>query len=182
MTTTPILEAAKTLVDMGARAALVKGGHGTGEESVDVLFHRGSVRRYRAPAHRDEEHPRDGVYVLRRHRRRARSRPRAGRGGGARQGLPHQGIIDGPRPRKGTRSLEPFPLGNGGRLGSAPSGSLTDVSDRSRHPGRADSRPAGGEPVRRGHRDVFGDRARHEPGEESALPRVRGLSRRWRRR
>ncbi len=44
-----ILEAAKRLVDMGAKAALVKGGHGRGEESVDVLLYRGSVRRYRAP-------------------------------------------------------------------------------------------------------------------------------------
>jgi hydroxymethylpyrimidine/phosphomethylpyrimidine kinase len=44
-----VVEAARKLVDMGARAALVKGGHGTGDESVDVLFHRGSVRRYRAP-------------------------------------------------------------------------------------------------------------------------------------
>jgi hydroxymethylpyrimidine/phosphomethylpyrimidine kinase len=44
-----ILEAAKRIVDMGAKAALVKGGHGSGEESVDVLYYRGSVRRYRAP-------------------------------------------------------------------------------------------------------------------------------------
>jgi hydroxymethylpyrimidine/phosphomethylpyrimidine kinase len=44
-----ILEAAKRLVSMGAEAALVKGGHGSGEESVDVLYYRGSVRRYRAP-------------------------------------------------------------------------------------------------------------------------------------
>ncbi len=44
-----IVEAAKRLVDMGAKAAVVKGGHGRGEESVDVLYHRGRVRRYRAP-------------------------------------------------------------------------------------------------------------------------------------
>jgi hydroxymethylpyrimidine/phosphomethylpyrimidine kinase len=44
-----ILEAAKRLVELGARAALVKGGHGAGAESVDVLYYRGGLRRYRAP-------------------------------------------------------------------------------------------------------------------------------------
>jgi hydroxymethylpyrimidine/phosphomethylpyrimidine kinase len=44
-----ILEAAKRIVEMGARAAVVKGGHGGGEESVDVLYYRGSFRHYRAP-------------------------------------------------------------------------------------------------------------------------------------
>jgi hydroxymethylpyrimidine/phosphomethylpyrimidine kinase len=44
-----ILEAAKRIVEMGAKSALVKGGHGRGEESVDVLYYRGRVRHYRAP-------------------------------------------------------------------------------------------------------------------------------------
>jgi len=44
-----ILEAAKRIVEMGAKAALVKGGHGRGEESVDVLYYRGRFRHYRAP-------------------------------------------------------------------------------------------------------------------------------------
>jgi hydroxymethylpyrimidine/phosphomethylpyrimidine kinase len=44
-----ILEAAKRIVHMGAKAVVVKGGHGGGEESVDVLYYRGSVRHYRAP-------------------------------------------------------------------------------------------------------------------------------------
>jgi hydroxymethylpyrimidine/phosphomethylpyrimidine kinase len=44
-----IQEAAKRLVDMGARAALVKGGHRGGEECVDTLYYRGRVRTYRAP-------------------------------------------------------------------------------------------------------------------------------------
>jgi len=44
-----ILEAAKRIVEMGAKAALVKGGHGRGEESVDVLYYRGRARHYRAP-------------------------------------------------------------------------------------------------------------------------------------
>ncbi len=44
-----ILEAARRIVGMGAKAALVKGGHGGGAESVDVLYYRGSFRHYRAP-------------------------------------------------------------------------------------------------------------------------------------
>lgn len=44
-----ILEAARRIVDLGAGAALVKGGHANGEESVDVLYYRGRVRHYRAP-------------------------------------------------------------------------------------------------------------------------------------
>jgi hydroxymethylpyrimidine kinase/phosphomethylpyrimidine kinase len=44
-----IFEAAKRIVELGARAALVKGGHGKGEESVDVLYYRGRFRHYRAP-------------------------------------------------------------------------------------------------------------------------------------
>ncbi|HLE71011.1 MAG TPA: bifunctional hydroxymethylpyrimidine kinase/phosphomethylpyrimidine kinase [Vicinamibacteria bacterium] len=44
-----ILEAAKRIVEMGAKAALVKGGHGKGAESVDVLYYRGRFRHYRGP-------------------------------------------------------------------------------------------------------------------------------------
>ena len=44
-----IFAAVKRIVEMGARAALVKGGHGKGEESVDVLYCRGRFRQYRAP-------------------------------------------------------------------------------------------------------------------------------------
>jgi hydroxymethylpyrimidine/phosphomethylpyrimidine kinase len=38
--------AGRALVSMGARAALVKGGHLTGATIVDVLVHNGSVRRF----------------------------------------------------------------------------------------------------------------------------------------
>ncbi len=42
--------AAKRLVEeLGARAAVVKGGHLEGDESVDVLYHDGRFRVYRAP-------------------------------------------------------------------------------------------------------------------------------------
>ncbi|KSW12564.1 phosphomethylpyrimidine kinase [Pyrodictium occultum] len=42
--------AAKLLVEeYGAEAALVKGGHLGGRESIDVLYHRGGFHEYRAP-------------------------------------------------------------------------------------------------------------------------------------
>jgi hydroxymethylpyrimidine/phosphomethylpyrimidine kinase len=44
-----IARAAKRLVELGAQAALVKGGHRGGDESVDVLCFRGRLRHYRAP-------------------------------------------------------------------------------------------------------------------------------------
>ncbi|MBI1621745.1 bifunctional hydroxymethylpyrimidine kinase/phosphomethylpyrimidine kinase [Aquamicrobium zhengzhouense] len=40
---------ARALVDMGAGAALVKGGHGTGPESVDILFDGQDIARLSAP-------------------------------------------------------------------------------------------------------------------------------------
>ena len=42
-------DAARELVRRGAKAALVKGGHLTGADSVDVLFAEGRVREFRAP-------------------------------------------------------------------------------------------------------------------------------------
>jgi hydroxymethylpyrimidine kinase/phosphomethylpyrimidine kinase len=44
-----IRRAARQIVEMGARGALIKGGHGSGEESVDVLYASGRFRSYRAP-------------------------------------------------------------------------------------------------------------------------------------
>ncbi len=43
------LEAARALVEMGAGAALVKGGHGTGQEMVDLLFDGDAYRVWRRP-------------------------------------------------------------------------------------------------------------------------------------
>lgn len=40
---------ARAIVDMGAEAALVKGGHGTGPESVDILFDGQDIARLSAP-------------------------------------------------------------------------------------------------------------------------------------
>ncbi len=44
-----MVEAARRLVEMGAGAALVKGGHLPGEETVDILFDGSNVRRWRHP-------------------------------------------------------------------------------------------------------------------------------------
>jgi hydroxymethylpyrimidine/phosphomethylpyrimidine kinase len=46
--------AAKKIVEeLGAQAAVVKGGHIEGDESVDVLYYRGRYREYRAPRIRE---------------------------------------------------------------------------------------------------------------------------------
>jgi len=44
-----MVQAARRLVEMGAGAALVKGGHLPGQETVDVLFDGSTVRRWRHP-------------------------------------------------------------------------------------------------------------------------------------
>ncbi len=41
--------AARAIVDMGARAVLVKGGRLDGSTSIDVLCHRGAIREFCAP-------------------------------------------------------------------------------------------------------------------------------------
>ncbi len=45
------IKAAKTLCQMGAKAALVKGGHGKEDQITDILFHRGSggVKNFVSP-------------------------------------------------------------------------------------------------------------------------------------
>src|SRR5690606_3361497 len=47
--TSDMQRAARALVDAGARAALIKGGHLTGDEVVDVLFDGDRVREFRRP-------------------------------------------------------------------------------------------------------------------------------------
>lgn len=44
-----MVQAARRLVEMGAGAALVKGGHLPGDETIDILFDGASVRRWRHP-------------------------------------------------------------------------------------------------------------------------------------
>ena len=42
-------EQARALLELGCRAALVKGGHGGGDEAVDVLAHTAGVERFARP-------------------------------------------------------------------------------------------------------------------------------------
>jgi hydroxymethylpyrimidine/phosphomethylpyrimidine kinase len=44
-----IVRAARALLDRGARAVLVKGGHGSGDDVIDVLVTPGGARRFHAP-------------------------------------------------------------------------------------------------------------------------------------
>jgi hydroxymethylpyrimidine/phosphomethylpyrimidine kinase len=50
------IDAARALVDLGARAVLVKGGHLGGDESVDVLLHEGVIHELRAPRSPGDKH------------------------------------------------------------------------------------------------------------------------------
>lgn len=43
------LDQLRALIDLGARAVLLKGGHGSGSEAVDYLAYAGMVRRFAAP-------------------------------------------------------------------------------------------------------------------------------------
>jgi hydroxymethylpyrimidine/phosphomethylpyrimidine kinase len=42
-------DAARRIADLGPRAVLIKGGHLTGADSVDLLFHAGTFTEYAAP-------------------------------------------------------------------------------------------------------------------------------------
>jgi hydroxymethylpyrimidine/phosphomethylpyrimidine kinase len=44
-----MMEQARLLYEAGARAVLIKGGHGTGDESVDILLTAYGTQRYAAP-------------------------------------------------------------------------------------------------------------------------------------
>jgi hydroxymethylpyrimidine/phosphomethylpyrimidine kinase len=98
-----ILAAAKRLVELGASAALVKGGHGTGAESVDVLYYQGHVRHYRAPRIKTKNtHGTGCTFSLPRARSAATRRRSSG------EGLSHESSRDGVRARR-PRSVEPLP-------------------------------------------------------------------------
>ncbi len=63
---------AEKLLKLGAGAVLIKGGHGGGPESVDLLVEAGEALRLGGAAGRDEKHPRHRLYA-RFGRRRRRS-------------------------------------------------------------------------------------------------------------
>ena len=72
-------EQARDFLALGARNVLIKGGHGEGDESVDLLVGQGQVRRFAAEAHRHQEHPRHRLHAVVGDRRRPRQGPRARR-------------------------------------------------------------------------------------------------------
>ena len=65
---------AERLLALGAKAVLIKGGHGSGPESVDLLVERDTVARLAAPTHRDAEHARHRLHAVVGDRRRASPR------------------------------------------------------------------------------------------------------------
>ena len=62
---------ARTILALGPRFVLIKGGHGTGNESVDLLIGEGTVVRLTRQAHRHQEHPWHRLHPVFRHRRRS---------------------------------------------------------------------------------------------------------------
>ena len=76
---------AERLLALGPRAVLIKGGHGSGAESVDLLVEPSGIHPPRGGPHRDPEYPRHRLHAVVGDRGRPRQGPRPGRGGGRRQ-------------------------------------------------------------------------------------------------
>ncbi len=78
------------LLALGAGAVLIKGGHGSGPDSVDLLIDADGTTRLAAPRLLNAQHARHRLYVVIGARRRSRQRA-AARGRGQRgQGLCHR--------------------------------------------------------------------------------------------
>ena len=60
---------AARLLAMGAKAVLLKGGHGSGAESVDLLADAHGVTRFAAPRIETQQHPRHRLHAVVGHRR-----------------------------------------------------------------------------------------------------------------
>ena len=86
-----MLAQAGRLRDRGARAVLIKGGHGDGAESVDMLVDGGVVHAARDAARRHQEHPRHRLHAVVGDRRRSRQGPRSRRRRARGQGLCQRG-------------------------------------------------------------------------------------------
>ena len=82
-------DAARAIVGLGARSAVVKGGHLDGD-AIDVFFDGEQFRGATSPADRDDEHPRDRLHARLGDRGAAGARAVA-RGGDQRR----QGVRDG---------------------------------------------------------------------------------------
>ena len=81
---------ARQILELGASNVLIKGGHGEGADSVDLLIGQGELCAPVGQAHRHQEHPRHRLHAVigdcRRPRQRRRSRHRRPR----RQNLRHR--------------------------------------------------------------------------------------------
>ena len=96
---TSIRAAARRLVEMGAKAVVIKGGHGGGDESRRRLVHRPQLSRVPRSAGSYAQHARDWLYVLGCDCGAPRARRGARRRGGRREDLPDRGAV--PRHRRG---------------------------------------------------------------------------------
>ena len=109
--------AARALVEAGAGAALVKGGHLEGDEVADLLWDGRRRRVFRGRARRDPPHAWNGLHAQRRDHRRAGARGLAGGCGRSGGGVGAAG--DRPGARIGRRPRPAGPLRAGGRSGIA---------------------------------------------------------------
>ncbi len=82
---------AREILSLGARNVLIKGGHGEGPDSVDLLIGQGEVVRLLGAAHRHQEHARQRLHHVFGHRGRPRQGPRPRRRRTGSQGLRHRG-------------------------------------------------------------------------------------------
>ena len=98
--------AARKLVERGARAVVVKGGHM--DKAVDVLFDGTEVLHLRRRSRQDREHARLRLHFCFGHRRATGLRPSAARSRDARQGLRHQGHRERLLHRQRRRSARSF--------------------------------------------------------------------------
>ena len=106
-------QAGQRLLELGAGAALVKGGHLAGDEVTDVLVTSGGRPPLSSPSDHHQIHSRHRLHAFGRHHRWAghRSRPRDGGHRWPRLRAPRNGIGSGTRIRTGTaRSHGPSQL------------------------------------------------------------------------
>jgi hydroxymethylpyrimidine/phosphomethylpyrimidine kinase len=103
--------AARSLVEQGARAALIKGGHLHGDELVDVLFDGRDIREFRRPRiHTTNTHG-TGCTLSAAVNRGARVRGAAGHGGGKCARLRAPRYCGGAESGRGERPAESLPAG-----------------------------------------------------------------------
>ena len=105
-----MLAQAGRLRDRGARAVLIKGGHGDGAESVDMLVLASSFTRLATPRVDDQEHARHRLHAVVGDRRRTRQGSRSGRRRARGQGLCQRGDrgLRAPDDRLRPRTGAPF--------------------------------------------------------------------------